>query len=514
MRLSVLGRFAVLLAVFSVLGCGDEPPVYPALIIVVGDGASGGTGNTGSAGTGNRSSNGGSQNGDAGGNDGPEDPLTAHCNDPWLGDDPPVETQCDLDNLEDGGDLTGDITADRTLETGHFYTLKGSTRVMGGVTLTIEPCVKILGENATAVLLVRAGDLGNPEASCTEATGKPPAGGKLVAVGEPMAPIIFTSAKPVGSREPGDWGGVLINGNAHNSAMEVGSATRRFAEGLEKRECHGWDTDEFNEESSGALEYVRIEYASKQLEKDNETNGLTFNSVGSGTKVSHVMVANSGDDCFEWFGGTVNADHLIALNCDDDMFDADEGFTGQVQFVFGRQFLRTSEINSYGVEVSNGGLGTNSPRPTTVAFSNVTLCGGGIDDKDNRRTAVVANSGATPVVNNALFTGFAGGGISLISATVDFSNTTIWDNPVGSGVLFNAASMGAMDFVGINGNSADTPDRFCDCWAPLPQAVVATPIEGGTPVGIDPDATYVGAFADNDADSNWLRGLWTDFSDK
>jgi hypothetical protein len=512
MRLSVLGPFAAVLPVFSLLGCADDPPIYPPIVVVnVGNVESGGSGNGNSGnGSGNRNGGGSQSNEGGGGSDQPDDVLYPHCDDAWLGDEPPVETACDLEALEAGGDLTGDLSADRTLESGHSYTLKGSTRVMPGVTLTIQPCVKVIGENKGAVLLVRAGESGNFQRSCTEADTKPGPGGKLVAVGEPMAPIVFTSAKPVGSRAPGDWGGLIINGNARNGVLKPGGKTRRIAEGLERSECYGWDTDEFNDESSGALKYVRIEYASKQLDKDNETNGLTFNAVGSGTEVSYVMVSNSADDCFEWFGGTVNADHLIALNCDDDMFDADEGYTGHVQFMFGRQYLTTTEINSYGMEISNGTSMTNPA--TTATFSNVTMCGGGPADIDNRRVALSDATSATPTINNALLTGFGGGGILVQSGGApQLHNTWIWDNPIGNGIIFKTDSV---PFLDVNGNSAEAPDRFCDCWAPLPQAVIATPIEGGTPVGVDSDATYVGAFADSSADSNWMRGLWVDFSDK
>lgn len=514
MRRVVPSRAASVLSFVYLLGCGDELPVYPPIVVINVGANVGGSGNTGTGNTGNRpAGNSGSSQGQGGDPDpGGGDVLYPHCDDPWQGPDPEPQTACDLDALEDGGELSGDISADRVLESGHSYVLKGSTRVMPGVTLTIQPCVKVIGQNSDAVLLVRAGDLGDPEVSCTYDSGSPGPGGKLVAIGEPMAPIIFTSAKPPGSRAPGDWGGIIINGNARNGAMLVGSKARRIAEGLEKSECFGWDTDEFNTESSGNLEYVRVEYASRQLAQNNETNGLTFNALGSGTVISHVMVSNSADDCFEWFGGTVNADHLIALNCDDDMFDADEGYVGQVQFVFGRQFATTTEDTSFGLEISNGALAGNATPFTSVSFSNMTLCGGGPTDKDNRRASVVANSASVPVIENALLTGFAGGGISIATfGAPTFKYTSIWDNPIGNGLVFGSATMSGFD--PADGNSAETPDRFCDCWAALPQAVLATPVPGGTPSGDDPDATYEGAFADSSAESNWMRGLWVDFSE-
>ena len=53
-------------------------------------------------------------------------------------------------------------------------------------------------------------------------------------------------------------------------------------------------------------------------------------SVGSGTVIENIMVNTTQDDCFEWFGGTVNATNLICNNGGDDMFDADQGYTGTI----------------------------------------------------------------------------------------------------------------------------------------------------------------------------------------
>jgi len=78
----------------------------------------------------------------------------------------------------------------------------------------------------------------------------------------------------------------------------------------------------------------------------------------------------------------------------------------------------------------------------------------------------------------------------------------------------DAQAGGAAWFTSQEGNSAEDPDRFCDCWAPKPVAVAASPITGGTPTGFeDESANYVGAFKDASPDSNWMQGLWVDWSD-
>ena len=71
------------------------------------------------------------------------------------------------------------------------------------------------------------------------------------------------------------------------------------------------------------------------LSPNNEINGLTLGGVGRGTSIDYVQVSYSNDDSFEWFGGTVNAKHLIAYRGIDDDFDTDFGFSGRVQFGIG-----------------------------------------------------------------------------------------------------------------------------------------------------------------------------------
>jgi hypothetical protein len=489
------------------LACSEPAPNLPPIVINVFQTGSGGASvGPGTGNQGGSKSNGGSTgtNGGSGGSANGFGGLYAHCGEFVSGQDPPVETACDLDALEDGGDLTGTISSDRTLETGHFYTLKGEVKVAPGATLTVEPCVKVMGEDPDAVLVMQSSALGDITASCTYDGGtidSPP--GRLVAVGEPMAPIIFTSTKAPGARKPGDWGGVLLLGNARNDLAQSG--VRVPIEGLAQAECHGYHTDEHDDESSGHLEYVRIEYASRQVGEASETNALTLGSVGSGTVMSHVMVSNSNDDCFEWFGGKMDADHLIALNCDDDMFDVDNGFSGKLQFLFGRQFPTSSEMDPSGMEI-DGGAGKKTA-PTTVAIANYAICGGGATDVDGKDRALALRSQSQPNLMNGFVTGF--------SAEAYYNDNTA-SPTVTHTRAFGNKTLGATEaFLAGPGNSPEEPDRFCDCWANPPQPIAATPIEGAAPTGFpDESASYLGAFEDASPGSNWMKGLWVDWSDK
>src|SRR4051794_39713782 len=84
------------------------------------------------------------------------------------------------------------ITADTTWTADKTYALPRDTKVAvkPGFTLTIEPGTKITGDVNSALVITR--------------------GAKIIANGTKEKPILFTSAKPVGMRAPGDWGGLII----------------------------------------------------------------------------------------------------------------------------------------------------------------------------------------------------------------------------------------------------------------------------------------------------------------
>jgi hypothetical protein len=89
-----------------------------------------------------------------------------------------------------------------------------------------------------------------------------------------------------------------------------------------------------------------------------------------------VQVTYAKDDAFEWFGGTVNCAHLIAYKTQDDDFDADNGFSGNVQFGI---VLRDSTIadisRSEAFECDNDPNGSTTTPQTRAVFSNITAIG-------------------------------------------------------------------------------------------------------------------------------------------
>ena len=253
--------------------------------------------------------------------------------------------------------LEGNITADRTISAANKNFLKGFVYVKSGATLTIEAGSVIKGISVAT---------GERAASLIIEPGA-----KIIAEGTVDKPIVFTSDKEPGKRVTGDWGGLIICGNAR-----VNRTNQPTIEGGPGTHYGNTTSDEFNGESSGKLKYVRIEFAGYPLEPDKEINGLTFGGVGSGTEVEFVQVSYSNDDSYEWFGGTVNAKHLIAYKGWDDDFDTDYGYTGKLQFLLSvrdKDIADTSDSN--GFESDNDGDGSTNTPFTKPVFSNVTLIG-------------------------------------------------------------------------------------------------------------------------------------------
>lgn len=246
-------------------------------------------------------------------------------------------------------ELSGAITSDMTLKADKKYLLKGFVYVQAPAKLTIEPGTIIKGDKSTKGSLIIE------------------RGAQIIARGTVDKPIVFTSNEAKGTRRAGDWGGLIILGKA---PVNLGSSAA--IEGGVDRLYGGSDAAD----NSGVLKYVRVEFAGIAFQPDNEINGITMGGVGSGTEIDYVQVSYSGDDSFEWFGGTVNAKHLIAYKTVDDMFDTDNGYSGTVQYAVGISDPNVADVSkSNGFESDNNKAGDTATPNTTAKFSNVSLFG-------------------------------------------------------------------------------------------------------------------------------------------
>ena len=211
-------------------------------------------------------------------------------------------------------ELKGDIATSTTLSANNVYFLRGFVYVKAGATLTIEKGSIIKG----------GGKADDPAGKQQGGTLIVEAGAKINAVGTADAPIVFTSNQPVGKRNYGDWGGVVLVGKAPtNQPGNTG-----FEGGISGQLGTFSDVND----NSGVMQYVRIEFGGIALLADSEINGLTLYGVGAGTTLDHIQISYSGDDSIEWFGGTVNAKYLIAYRGFDDDWDTDWGWSGKVQY--------------------------------------------------------------------------------------------------------------------------------------------------------------------------------------
>lgn len=249
-----------------------------------------------------------------------------------------------------------------------FFVNKSHTLIKG--TYTMKGWIYIGGKNDVSIsnassFTIPAGTVIKGDKD-TKASIIVQRGCKILAQGTETEPIVFTSAQPKGQRKPGDWGGIILCGRAKNNATEMTIEGGPDA-------LHGGND---NNDNSGILSYVRCEFAGYPFMADQEINGITFGSIGKGTKVDHLQVSYSNDDSFEWFGGSVEGKYLVAYHGWDDDFDTDSGFSGKLQFLLGVRNPKIADTSlSNGFESDNNADGTTSAPLTTCVFSNVTLVG-------------------------------------------------------------------------------------------------------------------------------------------
>lgn len=300
--------------------------------------------------------------------------------------------------------LSGNITTSRTLDRDTTYVLSGFVKVTSGNTLTIESGTRIVGDQTvpgSALFILR--------------------GATIQAQGTAAAPIVFTSQKAAGARARGDWGGLIIVGNA-----QVNRTGDIILEGSNAPVPNGGPpgidyadgTVAGDSESSGTLRYVRVEFAGYAVAAAQELNSFTIAAVGSGTTFEYLQSMMGLDDSFEWFGGTVNGRYLVSYETGDDHFDASEGYRGKNQFLIAFQSTRGDAGGSdpQGFEVDGcSGTGCTAPagdvaessHPLNMpVFANFTMIG----------TGDIANAGSGGGIGMVLRRGTGGTYINGIVA--------------------------------------------------------------------------------------------------
>lgn len=296
----------------------------------------------------------------------------------------------------------------QTLTKDKKYLIKGQTFVRTGKVLTIQPGTIIKGDKATKGTLIVD------------------RGGRIEANGTAAEPIVMTSNLPAGSRDRGDWGGLVILGNAPVNQ------TNPEIEGITPAVVYGGTNATDN---SGTYRYLRVEYAGIELTPNNETNSITMGGVGSETVMEYCQVSYGGDDGFEWFGGTVNGKYLISFASWDDSFDVDFGYVGKNQFgleVRYPSYADQSGSNSF--ECDNGPNDNTTAFLTTGVFSNFTCIGPRATNAQqinaNYQHSIDLRRRTAVTIANSVFIGYPRG--------LRMNQQSVYDNyAAGTGKLLN-----------------------------------------------------------------------------
>jgi hypothetical protein len=311
--------------------------------------------------------------------------------------------------------VEGSITANQSWFADTTYVVKGFVKVIAPAKLTIAAGTKVVGDTnvaGSALFILQ--------------------GAQIDARGTAAQPIVFTSQRAVGSRQPGDWGGLIIvgRGRVNRSGRVVLEGTTATATDEVVYSGGGDDAD-----NSGILQYVRVEFAGYPVLQNAELNSFTFAAVGSGTTLDHLQAMAGLDDSFEWFGGAVNAKYLVSYEAGDDHFDAAEGYRGKNQFLIAYQdtLLRaraglpggpSSDPQAFEVDGCEGtgcDLGRASEPHTMPVFANFTLVGTGssVISGQNGGVGMVLRRGAGGTYINGVVARFPGRAISVRDAFTD-----------------------------------------------------------------------------------------------
>jgi hypothetical protein len=309
-------------------------------------------------------------------------------------------------------------------------------------TLTIDPGTTILGKTDLpqgvrgAYLVISRGSqiIADANADRADPSARP----------NPEDVIVFTSDRPRGQRARGDWGGLVINGQAPtNSGNDV----------LGEGDSGLYGGNDVND-SSGILRGVVVEFAGDDVTPTDQLNGIAPQGVGAGTTMDYVQVHYNVDDGTEPFGGAVSQTHLVLTGVADDSADGTDGYVGFAQFILVQQ--RGDDADN-GFELSNNGDDEDATPKTTAVYANATLIGGndgsvsGDIAGPEGDVGITLREGANIRVYNSIVTGFDDAGFCVEGAqsaanadnrlggdtdpqnTLSFEGNIVWGNNANGG---------------------------------------------------------------------------------
>lgn len=384
-----------------------------------------------------------------------------------------------------------EISTETTWTNDKIYAIRHQVFVNAGATLTIEPGTLVLARGPEALIVVEQG-------------------GRIVAQGRPDAPIVMSCDAPLGQRFEGCWGGLVILGSAPTTRVAD------LAAGIvpETRPLYGGDDPT---DSSGVLQYVRVEFGGAVSRSGTARAGLGFYGVGSGTLIDHVQAHASAGDGLLFSGGTANCMYCVSSGARDDGLAWALGWQGTAQHIF---LQLGPEGGDCAIEGENDELNFDALPRSAPKLYNLTLMGNPTQGRANgsHGRGILLRAGSAVTARNALVMGFASGAIEVRdnAPSLFIDGTSSIDN-----AIFHAnAGRTAEDQVngGIEamvGFLHEEPMLVNVRYqaSPDPRPMVGSPAltvgSGAVPPSdgvLDTSAQFVGAFGD----SNWLEE-WTFF---
>jgi hypothetical protein len=446
--------------------------------------------------------------------------------------------------------VTNDVTTNTTWMSSNIYQLTKVISVANGATLTIEPGTRIIGGPITA-------GVAPPVTALMVLRGS-----RIEAIGTALAPIVFTSSAAAGNRFPGDWGGLIVVGNA--SSNRTG---RTVVEGPAPADTASWNGGNLDNDNSGSLVYTRVEFAGAAAILNVELNAYSYYAVGNSTRNEYNQAVRGLDDQFEYFGGTVDGRYLVSYESGDDHFDAAEGYRGRNQYVIalqtgprvspraGNPGALSSEQNGFEQDGCGSASGTcaagfNSTPYTMPVWANFTVIGPGpgvipVRAGGDGGVGLLVRRGAGGTYLNGVVGRWPEAGLSIFDPETDtritedslnIYNTLFLDNPrtfdttgmtnrygteakfAGDNITSSADAAHTL-FVSVPTAATTIASGFAFDWRPAAGVAIRTGGTGATLPGLTPTrvmnffggtlagTTYRGA-VEPDVATPWYAG-WT-----
>lgn len=321
-----------------------------------------------------------------------------------------------------------EYSSDLVLDANKTYTISGPVIMADGASL-------IIGEGVTIKAVATGADVYIAISQ----------GAKIIANGTAAKPIVMTSGNP--NPAAGQWGGLIILGKA-----PINSVTGNATSTSEIGSLPYGGTE--NTDDSGIIRYLRVEYSGGAADGSSENNGFSFYGVGSGTTVDYIQAYEGADDGIEFFGGNVEVNHAVVINCQDDSIDWTEGFTGKITNAYvkhGADHDKGFECDGYNTDIGNLSNPKFWSKPTV---KDVTIVGLGSATENE---AIRLRAGTQGIFDNILLEGFTEG------FDLDGDAGANSGNPTGTGVINGDLDVTNVTFTDVTVQlKNDTGDTFAE----------------------------------------------------